>query len=263
MDGTRRWAVVAALAFALPAAHADGPPLATAPVRALAGAATAFEGVVEAVRQTAIASQVAGAVVEIAVKPGERVNAGQVLVRIDARAAEQSVAASEAEVRSAKASLEVATREFERQKQLFESRFTSRAALDRAEAEYKATQARVAAQLAHANVARAQSGYFVVSAPYAGVVADAPVMPGDMALPGRVLLTLYDPAVLRVAASVPESAMAGVSLGSEVKAEVPALSADRAWIAPAHIEVLPTVDPATHTVVVRLVLPPSTDAARP
>jgi len=44
-----------------------------------------FDGVVEAVRQTVVAAQVSGAVVELAVKAGDRVQAGQLLLRIDAR----------------------------------------------------------------------------------------------------------------------------------------------------------------------------------
>ena len=40
---------------------------------------------------------------------------------------------------------------------------------------------------------------------FAGVVAEVPVALGDMAMPGRPLLTLYDPSALRVAAAVPQS----------------------------------------------------------
>jgi RND family efflux transporter MFP subunit len=262
------WRIQAATAllaaFAVAAAQADGVPLATTEVRvAGAPAASAFDGAVEAVRQTTIAAQVSGAIVEIAVKAGDTVRAGQVLVRIDARAAEQTAAASEAVVRSARATLEAATKELERQRLLFEKHYTSRAALDRAEAEFKATEAQVSAQLAQAGAARAQSGYFVVKAPYAGVVADVPAMPGDMAMPGRTLLTIYDPSALRVTASVPESAMAGVRAGSGVKAEIPSLPPGHASVTPARFEVLPTTDPATHTVVVRLVLPAGLPSVRP
>ena len=97
-----------------------------------------------------MAAQVSGAVVAIDVKAGDVVKAGQVLARIDARAAEQNVAVSDAQVLSARATLEVAVKEFDRQKLLFEKNYTSRAALERAEAQFKATQAQVAAQLAQA-----------------------------------------------------------------------------------------------------------------
>jgi multidrug efflux pump subunit AcrA (membrane-fusion protein) len=57
--------------------------------------------------------QVPGAVVAIEVKACDVVKAGQVLARIDTRAAEQNVAASDAQVQSARATLEAATKEFE------------------------------------------------------------------------------------------------------------------------------------------------------
>ena len=60
-------------------------------------AMAAYEGTVEAVRQAVLAAQVPGAVLELTVKAGDRVRAGQTLVRIDARAAEQGAAASQAQ----------------------------------------------------------------------------------------------------------------------------------------------------------------------
>ncbi len=220
-----------------------------------AGETVSFDGVVEAVRQTVLSAQVSGAVVAIEARVGDIVKAGQVLARIDARAAEQNVAANDAQVRSARATLEVATKEFERQRQLFEKRYTSQAALDRAEAQFKATQAQVSAQLAQAGVARTQSGFFVVKAPYGGVVAEVPVMQGDMAMPGRPLLTMYDPAALRVSASVPQSDLARLARDKPAKIQFPGLPADRQWVAPTRLTQLPTADPGTHTAQIRLDLP--------
>ena len=69
-------------------ALAAGDELATTVVASSPAAGTAsFDAVVEAVRQTVVAAQVSGIVTEIAVKAGESVQAGQVLVRLDARAA--------------------------------------------------------------------------------------------------------------------------------------------------------------------------------
>ena len=256
-------AILLAGAFALAASCTGAQDLATVSVRASGeGPATAFEGVVEAVQQASIAAQVAGVVTRIAVRSGDRVAAGQVLAHIDDRAAQQSLAASEAQTRSAHAELEVAIKELERQRLLFERKFTSRAALDRAEAQFKATDARVSALAAEAGAARAQSGHFVVKAPYAGVIAEVPAMPGDMAMPGRILLTLYDPRALRVTAAVPESAAADARAAAGIRVEIPALG-DATPIAPAAVEVLPTADPGTHTVQVRFVLPQGTQGVRP
>jgi RND family efflux transporter MFP subunit len=214
-----------------------------------------FDAVVEAVRQTVVGSQVSGAVLEIAVKAGESVRAGQILIRLDARAADQSTFASDAQVQAARALLAVATQEYERQRQLLQKNYISQAAFERAEAQFKATQAQVSVQLAQASIARTQSGFFVVKAPYAGVVAAVPVAVGDMAMPGRTLALLYDPTALRVTATVPQSAIAEAASGQAMKIELPGLSAERQWISPARVQVLPTVDPGTHTVEVRMDLP--------
>ena len=238
--------------------------LATAAVQSTGtGDAAGYDGVVEAVRQTAVAAQVSGAIVALDVKVGDVVKPGQVLARIDAHAVDQTLAASEAQVQSARAALEAATREFERQKQLYDKNYTSQAALERAEAQFKATQAQVAAQIAQAGAARAQSGFFVVKAPYAGVVSEVPVALGDMALPGKPLLTLYDPSALRVAVAVPQTAVAALSAAPAIKVELPGATGDRQWITPSRVELLPTVDPGTHTVLVRLDLPGSVQGVKP
>jgi len=248
----------AAVAIAGPglssAADEVPPPLKSAIV--LAGGpvgSTGFDGVVQAVRQTVMAAQVAGAVVSLDVKAGDVVKAGQVLLRLDARAAEQTAAAGAAQLLAARASQQVATKEFERQKLLFQQNYISQAALDRAEAQHKTSQAEAAAQLASAGAARSQSAFYVVKAPYNGVVSEVSVVLGDMAMPGRPLLTLYDPAALRVSVAVPQTAATGLQSGQAPQLELPGATAGR--IAPEKVQLLPTVDPATHTLELRLDLP--------
>jgi RND family efflux transporter MFP subunit len=222
---------------------------------------SAYDGVVQAVRQTAIAAQVAGAVVALDVKAGDSVRAGQVLLRLDARAAQQTAAAGDAQVRAARAALDAAEREYERQKQLLAKKYISQAAFDRAEAQFKSAQAEASAQLANAGAARTQSDFYVIRAPYAGVVSDVAVVLGDMAMPGRPLVTLYDPAALRVSVAVPQSVAARASTGTPPMAEIPGGNAAR--LAPTRVQLLPAVDPATHTQELRLDLPPQTPGIAP
>lgn len=245
-----------------PAGPASAPELETEAVAGQGGGTrSAYDGVVEAVRQTVVAAQVPGAVVSLEVKAGDRIQAGQVLARLDARAAEQQAAAGAAQVRAAHAALEAATRDYERQRRLFEQDYISRAALDRAEAQYKSAQAEASAQLASAGAARTQSGFYVVRAPYAGVVADVAVVLGDMAMPGRPLLTVYDPAALRVKSAIPQSVAARLAPGTQPEVELPGAATGR--IQPARWQLLPTVDPATHTLELRLDLPAGLAGAAP
>jgi RND family efflux transporter MFP subunit len=256
-------AAAAALALALPTLAAP-PDLRAVPALAAAtNASSGFDGVVEAVRQTVIAAQVAGAVVQIEVKAGDRVSAGQLLLRLDARAADQNAAASEAQVLAARAALEVASKDYERQQQLYQKNYISQGALERAEAAFKATQAQVNATLAQAGSARTLTAFHVVRAPYAGVIADVPVALGDMAMPGRPLLTLYDPSALRITAAVPQTAFVRLTAGQTPRAELPGLPPPGPWVTPVRVQWLPTVDAATHTMQLRADLPAGLAGAAP
>jgi RND family efflux transporter MFP subunit len=238
------------------AAHAASKAPASVVVRAEESATAApFDGIVEAVQQTVIASQVSGTVVELAVKAGDPVKKGQVLARIDARAALQGNAASAAQVLSARAALDMAARDYERQQQLARQHYISQAAMERAETQFKATSAQLNAQIAQAGASQVQADYFIVRAPYAGVVADVPVSLGDMAMPGRPLLTLYNPASLRVTAAVPQTVAAQLKPDQPVKVELPSLPAGQQWLTRPRVQVLPTADAGTHSIPVRVDLP--------
>ncbi|MFY7867439.1 efflux RND transporter periplasmic adaptor subunit [Roseateles sp.] len=260
--------LLGATAYASSADSAKAPELKTLLIAAQAQQSQdSRDAVVEAQRQTVVAAQVAGAIVQMEVKVGDRVSAGQVLMRIDARQAEQNTQASEAQAQAARAQGLLAAREFERQQQLFKQNYISQAALDQAEAQYKATQAQVQAQLAQVGVARTQSGFSIVRSPYAGVVADVPVTLGDMAMPGRALATIYDPTALRITTHLPQNLSqslsrqlqalqsAGSPAQGQIRIELPGLGAAGRNITPSQIQILPTVDAASLTQELRLDLP--------
>ena len=221
------------------------------------------DGVVEAVRDTMLSAQVQGAIVSLNVKVGDKVQMGQELVRIDARAASQNAAAGAAQVDAARASMQVASKEWERQKQLYQKQYISQAALDRAQAQFQASQAQVLALQAQAGAAVTQSGFYVVKAPYAGVLSEIPVALGDMALPGRPLVRLHDPAALRITAMVPQAAATGLAGTEALQAEIPGLATPRITVQTSQAQLLPTVDATTHTVQLRLSLPPDLKGATP
>jgi RND family efflux transporter MFP subunit len=213
------------------------------------------EGAVEAVRQTIVSPQVPARVVELKVKAGDTVKAGQVLVRLDPRAAADQVVASQAQVAAAQAQLDAARKDFERNERLFNKQYISQAAMDQAEAQYKAAQAQTKATIAQAGVASTQSSFTTLAAPYAGVVASVSVELGDMASPGMPLLTVYDPTELRVVATVPETYVAQFAAGRPVRIDLPGAAANARVVDATASVLLPTVDASTHTRQVRLALP--------
>jgi RND family efflux transporter MFP subunit len=214
----------------------------------------AAEGVIEAVRQSTLASQVAGRIVALHVKVGDSVRAGQVLVQIDARSAAQAEAARQGEVREATANLANLKGKLERTETLFARKFVSQAALDQARADYLAAQARNTVAIANAGQAVTSTSFTTIVAPFAGIVAAIDVEVGDMATPGRPLVTVFDPRELRVAAVLPQAVLAQAHLDVAISVEIPTLA--RTLVARG-VVVLPLADARTHTTRVRLALPES------
>jgi RND family efflux transporter MFP subunit len=205
------------------------------------------------VRQATLAAQVAGAIVRIGVQVGDRVRAGQELLRIDAHAAALVVQSNASQVDAARANLAVAAKEFERQQQLVQQQYISPAALERSQAQFQSAQALVQSLQAQTNVVQTQQGFYVISAPFSGIVSELTVALGDMAMPGRPLVTLYDPSQLRVTAAVPHSAMPASLDGAQL--EWPANGQGKTMVPVRSITVLPQIDAATHSAQIRFPLP--------
>jgi RND family efflux transporter MFP subunit len=212
----------------------------------------AADATVEAVRQATVAAQVNGRVLDVRADAGSRIKAGEVLMRIDSREAAQGAAAAQAQLIQAQA-------QYERTRSLIEKKFVSAAALDKAEADYKAAKA-VATQ------AGVGAGYGTITAPMAGVVGQRLTELGEMAAPGKPLMTVFDPCCLRVVAAVPQQSLAELkgskTGGSTLKARIEFTESGR-WLDAARVEVLPTVDGRTHTATVRAYLPDNTEQVLP
>nr|WP_315469452.1 efflux RND transporter periplasmic adaptor subunit [uncultured Undibacterium sp.] len=221
------------------------------------------DGVVEAVRNTVISAQIAGAIVQLPVQAGDAVKSGQLLVRMDARAAQQEFNASKAQVDAAKANLAVAEKDYERQKLLFEKNYISQAQLDRALAQFKSASAQANSQIAQAGAVQTQSGFYTINAPYNGIVSEMPSAVGEMMMPGKPIMTVYDPKELRVIVTVPQARISQLKAEQNLQIEFPSLPAAQRFVKPKKMTVLPLSDAATHTVQVRFDLPADAQAVNP
>ena len=210
------------------------------------------EGVVEATRQSTVSAQISGRIKEINFDVGSRVNKGQVILRIDERETAQALAGSNAQVLQAQATLQNAKANYERSRQLFEQKFISQAALDKAQADYQVARAQAAASEAGASQASLEHGYSSVVAPYGGVVAARLVEVGEMVTPGKPLMVGFDPSEMRVVVSVPQYKLPDIGTHPKVMVEVPSLNR---WITAASTIVQPLADARTHSTQVRVYLP--------
>jgi RND family efflux transporter MFP subunit len=204
------------------------------------------EATVEAVRQATVAAQIAGRVLEVRVDAGQRVKQGELLMRIDAREAAGSDA-------SARATLAQAAAAYERAKNLHAQKFISQAALDQAAAVYEAARGAAASSGAGAS-------HGTVTAPISGLVAERHVEAGEMATPGKPLITIFDPRGMRVIASLPQYRLAELKKSPRARIEFPETGR---WIEVQRIEILPTVDARSHTAIARLYLAENVEGVVP
>ncbi|OGT23316.1 MAG: efflux transporter periplasmic adaptor subunit [Gallionellales bacterium RIFOXYB12_FULL_54_9] len=210
------------------------------------------EGLVEATRQSTVSAQIAGRVKEVSFDVGDRVSKGQVILRIDEREAVQALAGSQAQVMQAQANAQNAKATLERSQQLFAQKFISQAALDKAQVDYQVAVAQAAASAAGAGQATLAHGYTSVVAPFSGVVAVRMVELGEMVVPGKPLMTGFDPVDMRVVVNVPQYKLGEIGAKPDVRVEVPSLGR---WINSASTRVQPVADARTHSTQVRVYLP--------
>jgi len=248
------------LLFGLSAALLAAPVLAAVPLETVPAQLREVEqtygvdGVVEATRQSTVSAQISGRVKAIYFDVGDRVSKGQVILRIDEREANQALAGSRAQLSQAEASLQNARLNYERSKQLFEQKFISQAALDKAKSDYDVAKAQAAASEAGAEQSALMQSYTSVIAPYSGVVSARMVELGEMVTVGKPLMTGFDPSQLRVIANVPQHKLKEIGSRPNVTVEVPSLGR---WIKAASVTVQPSADVRTHSTQVRVDLPPN------
>lgn len=197
-------------------------------------------GTVEARRRSRIASEIGGQVVEVAHREGDRVQAGEALVRLSARSQEaqlelarQGVAVARAGFEDACLRRDRARRELARTRRLAESSVASEDRLD--ELQYRYDSARVACEGAAAELARAEAqqasaetelAKTVIEAPFAGIVAEVNVEMGEWVTPSPPLLTsppvidLIDPTSIFVSAPMDEVDSGAIRPGQPVKVTV-------------------------------------------
>jgi hypothetical protein len=92
------------------------------------------------------------------------------------------------------------------------------------------------------------------------LIAQRLIEPGEMAAPGRSLITVFDPKSLRVIASLPQYKLAELKKATRARIEFPESGR---WVDAVRVEILPTVDVRSHTATARLYLPDNIDGVVP
>lgn len=194
-----------------------------------------------------LSPRMSGTITAVTVEEGERVKKGQLLFRLDARAANLGIAQAEAALQGATINRDNAQRELDRQRRLAESGSISAAVLERAESTFTAAsngieQAEVALSMARRNT----SDSSVVS-PIDGVVTKKLKNVGESVamMPPTTVMVVQDQSVIELRARIPESALRTVREGDRITAHFSALELARSATV---VRIQPTVDPQTRTI---------------
>jgi RND family efflux transporter MFP subunit len=159
-------------------------------------------------------------------------------------------------VAQADAALRNARVQLERSRELRSQGYLSQAALDNADNQFKAAEAALQQAQAGRSQATLARGYSSITAPFDGVVLATHLDSGDLAGPGRPVLTLYAPGALRAVVQVPASQAGTARAAQKIEVQLP----DQRWVSPQRRSDLPSADPVAQTVEWRLDLA-SADAA--
>lgn len=167
-------------------------------------------------REARLRAEVSGRVLQTMVEQGQRVSEGTLIGRIDDAAVNDQAASAKSGVTQAQLSLDQANREVQRSKTLLAAGAIAERDREAAERAAAGAEAQLADAKARLSLAEKSIRNTLIKAPFAGVVSERTVSPGDVVSPGTALFTIVDPTSLRLEASVPAEAIGSIRVGAPV-----------------------------------------------
>lgn len=217
-------------------------------------------GTLNALVQSTVKAKVSGEVLEVRVREGDTVHRGDVLVRIDTRAAQALVDSQRAALEKARADMAMAKLNLDNNQRLVDKHFIAQNVVDTARSSYEASAAGV--KLAEAQLRQAEIGVTdaVVHAPINGVVAKRMTQPGEKISPDSPLLLVVDLNPMALEAPAPTSEVAGIAVGQQATVKVDGFG-ERLFAATVE-RINPVAEAGSRAILVYLAVPNADGALR-
>jgi RND family efflux transporter MFP subunit len=168
-------------------------------------------GSVLALQSVDLRAQITGTVREVHISEGQFVHAGELLVSLDSRAQDANVQKAAAQVEKDRSDLAAASRSLDRQRELFDQQFISRAALDVAQSKVDTLTGQLAVDQAALEAARVLRAYTEIRATFAGRTGAIGVRAGSVVQPNSApLVTVIQIDPIAVSFTLPEKELAGL-----------------------------------------------------
>ena len=203
-----------------------------------------------------VTSTISGFIQEIAVREGDRVEAGDLLVRIDPSKVKRAIAQAEATVAAARAELEDANDDVRKYRVLVESESISDERLRKAVLRQKRTRAELRKAEAELQSQRADLDYIEIRSPATAQVAKRLMSVGDLSLPGNPILHLESLQGIEFVTHVPETILIQLQSGQPVSIQLDGLQREVAGEITAIVQ---SQDPVTRSGKVKVLLSGLTD----
>jgi membrane fusion protein, multidrug efflux system len=179
-----------------------------------------LSGSMSPIVQATLKSKVGGEVELVPLREGQEVREGEVLARIDTRNLQAQYDRQLAAVERARADLQLATLNRDKNRTLLESHYISQNTYEATESAYAGMVANLKLAEADARLARISLDDAIVRAPFAGTVAKRHVQPGEKVSPDSSIVTLVDLRHMVLEAAVPAADIPAVSIGQHARFKV-------------------------------------------
>ncbi|WP_084545601.1 efflux RND transporter periplasmic adaptor subunit [Cupriavidus malaysiensis] len=179
-----------------------------------------LSGSLRALNQSSVKAKVAGEVLQVLVREGEAVRAGQVIARIDPTEFEAKAAQARGQMLAARGQYENARQTYERNRTLVDKGFISQTAFDNFQSSLDVARANLDAAQAGLALTQKSLADTMVRSPLDGTVSARAVQPGEKVSPDTRLIDVVDLRVLELEAPIPMADVARAAIGQRVLLEI-------------------------------------------
>jgi RND family efflux transporter MFP subunit len=209
-------------------------------------------GTIQPEYRMTVSSRFSANILEMRVRAGQHVQKDELLVRLDSRDITARSAQARETLRRAEAIRDLAASDFRRDKPLMESAVIPRSEFDQTDMRLRTAEADVQRSREALREADVSLTYAEIRSPATGVVIDKLADVGDLAAPGKPLLTLYEQGRLWLEANVREQEASVLRIGQPYAV---LMAATGEKMDGRLVEIVPSIDPTSRTIIARILLP--------
>lgn len=211
-----------------------------------------FSGSAQAGTETNLSFKVPGTVIEIPVKVGDKIKKNQIIAKLDAKDYDLQVQEAEAALQQALAQERNAKASYDRVRELYENRTTSKSDLDAARAASESAEAAVKSIEKRLELAKLQVDYTTLRAPADGSIASVMTEVNENVAGGKPVVVLTSGKKPEVKVTIPEAMISQIKKGSSANVHFDAIPDQTFMATVTEVGVSSTGFETTFPVVVRL-----------